>query len=90
MALQKLFYKESNRSISGQKKRWEDNIKGWTGMNLVTTIGVALETKLGRKEVLVSHLRCPKNIERLCGRIEYSAICCPRSLSRRHITLIQR
>ena len=46
---------KGTRPRERQKKRWEDNIKKWTGV----VFGVSLRTGKARKVLLQRHLRCP-------------------------------
>ena len=48
-----------------QKKRWKDNIKGWT---FPAQLG-RLKTGQDRKGLLRAHLLCPENLLRLWERI---------------------
>ena len=52
-----------------QKKRWEDNIKEWTGMDFATQLG-QLKTGQDGKGLLRIHLWCPDDPLRLWDRIE--------------------
>ena len=56
---------ERKRRRGRQKKRWEDNIKEWTGVQLGQ-----LKTGQGGKGLLWSHLWCPDDLARLWDRIE--------------------
>ena len=67
------------RKRGRQKKRWEDNIKEWTGMdfasstrafeNRSTQLG-HLKTGQDGKGLLQIHLWCPDDLPRLWDRIE--------------------
>ena len=92
MALQKLFYKKCKNYSTRieQEHKWTEEevrrqYKRVDRNEPCHYYWGSLRKKLGRKGVLASHMQCTKDIERLCGRIEYSATCCPRLLSRRHI-----
>ena len=52
-----------------QKKRWEDSIKDWTGMDFSTSAR-QLKTRRGGKGLLQIHLLCPDDLPRLWNRIE--------------------
>ena len=52
-----------------QKKRWEDNIKEWTGMDFASSTRAA-ENRTKRKGLLRIHLWCPDDLPRLWDRIE--------------------
>ena len=52
-----------------QKKRWEDNIKEWTGMDFVSSTRAA-ENRSRWKGLLQIHLWCPDDLPRLWDRIE--------------------
>ena len=45
-----------------QKKRWEDNIKEWTGMGFGDSLRAA-EDRVGWKRWLQRHLWCPDNLQ---------------------------
>ena len=56
-----------------QKKRWEDNIKQWTGMDFAisTSLRVAENrTRWNGKGLLQIHLWCPDDLPSLRDRIE--------------------
>ena len=55
---------KGNRKSGRQKKRWEDNIKEWTGIDLASSTRLA---KTG-KGLLQSHLWFPDNLP--CYRVE--------------------
>ena len=57
---------KGNRKRGRQKKRWEDNIKEWTGM---AQLG-QLKTGQDGKGLLQIHLWCPDDLPRLWDRIE--------------------
>ena len=44
-----------------QKKRWEDNIKDWTGMGFGDFLRAAEDREVG-KVLLVRHLWCPNDL----------------------------
>ena len=50
-----------------QKKRWEDNIKKWTGMDFGSSTRAA-EDRTWWKGIVVSHLWCPSDLSRLWDR----------------------
>ena len=50
-------------------KRWEDNIKEWTGMDFANSLG-QLITEQDGKGLLQIHLWCPDDFPRLWDRIE--------------------
>ena len=60
---------KGNRKRGRQKKRWEDNIKEWTGMDSPSS---ARQLKTGQdgKGLLRIHLWCPDDLPRLWDRIE--------------------
>ena len=60
---------KGKRKRGRQKKRWEDNIKEWTGMDFASSIRAA-ETGQDGKELLQIHLWCPDDLPRLWDRIE--------------------
>ena len=47
-----------------QKKRWEDNIKEWTGMDFAAELG-QLKTRHDGKGLLRIHMWCPDDLPRL-------------------------
>ena len=51
------------------KKRWEDNIKEWTGMDFASSTR-ELKTGQGKKGLLRIHLWCPDDHPRSWDRIE--------------------
>ena len=53
-----------------QKKRWEDNIKEWTGMDFASSTIGQLRTGQNGKGLLRIHLWCPDDLPRLWDRIE--------------------
>ena len=53
----------SKKKKSRQKKRWEDNIKEWTGIDFAQ-LG-QLKTRLCGKRLLKSHPWCPNDLTRL-------------------------
>ena len=48
-----------------QKKRWEDNIKEWTGMGFGDSLGAAEAIKTGKdgKVLLQRRLWCPDDLQ---------------------------
>ena len=60
---------KGKRKRGRQKKRWEDNIKEWTGMDLPAQLG-QLKTGQDGKGLLRIHLWCPDDLPRLWDRIE--------------------
>ena len=60
---------KGKRKRGRQKKRWEDNIKEWTGMDLLAQLG-QLKTGQDGKELLRIHLWCPDDLPRLWDIIE--------------------
>ena len=58
-----------------QKKRWEDNIKEWTGMDFASSTR-ALKTGQDGKGLLPTHLWCPDDLPRLWDRIETQKLPC--------------
>ena len=52
-----------------QKKRWENNIKEWTGMDFASSTRAA-KTGQDGKGLLRIHLWCPDDLPRLWDRIE--------------------
>ena len=60
---------KGNRKRGRQKKRWEDNIKEWTGMDFASLTRAAKTGKDG-KGLLQIHLWCPDDLPRLWDRIE--------------------
>ena len=63
---------KGKRKIGRQKKRWEDNIKEWTGMDFASSVRAAENrtTCQDGKGLLRIHLWCPKDLTRLWDRIE--------------------
>ena len=55
---------KGKRKKGRQKKRWEDNIKEWTGMDFASSTGQ------DGKGLLRIHLWCPDDLPRLWDRIE--------------------
>ena len=60
---------KGKRKRGRQKKRWEDNIKEWTGMDLASSLG-QLKTGQDGKGLFQIHLWCPDDLPRLWDRIE--------------------
>ena len=60
---------KGKRKRGRQKKRWEDNIKEWTGMDFASSTRAA-ETGQDGKGLLQIHLWCPDDLPRLWDRIE--------------------
>ena len=60
---------KGKRKRGRQKKRWEDNIKEWKGMDLPSQLG-QLKTGLDGEVLLLIHLWCPDDLPRLWDRIE--------------------
>ena len=60
---------KGKRKRDRQKKRWEDNIKEWTGRILPAQLG-QLKTGQDGKGLLRIHLWCPDDLPRLWDRIE--------------------
>ena len=60
---------KGKRKRGRQKKRWEDNIKEWTGMTLPAHLG-QLKTGQDGKGLLRIHLWCPADLSRLLDRME--------------------
>ena len=60
---------KGKRKRCRQKKRWEDNIKEWTGMDFAYQLG-QLKTGQDGKGLLRIHLWCPDDLQRLWDRIE--------------------
>ena len=60
---------KGKRKRGRQKKRWEDNIKEWTGMDFASSTRAA-ETGQDRKGLLQIHPWCPDDLPRLWDRIE--------------------
>ena len=59
---------KGKRKRGRQKKRWEDNIKEWTGMDFASSTRAA--ENRSRKGLLQIHLWCPDDLPRLWDRIE--------------------
>ena len=57
-------YSEWKIKRGRQKKRWEDNITEWTGMDFASPTG-ATENKQDGKGFLRSHPWCPNDLARL-------------------------
>ena len=55
---------ERKRRRRRQKKRWDDNIKEWTGMDFASSARAA-ETGQGGMELLDIHLWCTLDLPRL-------------------------
>ena len=62
------------RKRSRQKKRWEDNIKEWTGMVFASSTRVSENRTKNGKGLLRSRLWCPDDLPMLWDRIEYNRI----------------
>ena len=60
---------KGKRRRGRQKKRWEDNIKGWTGMDFASSTR-ATETGQDGKGLLRIHLWCLGDLPRLWDRID--------------------
>ena len=60
---------KGKRKRGRQKKRWEDNIKEWTGMDFASSTR-QLKTGQDGKGLLQIHLWCPEDLSRLWDRIE--------------------
>ena len=60
---------KGKRKRGRQKKRWEDNIKEWTGMALPAQLG-QLKTGQDGKGLLRIRLWCPNDLPRLWDRIK--------------------
>ena len=60
---------KGKRKRGRQKKRWEDNIKEWTGMDFASSTRAA-ENRSNVKGLLQIHLLCPDDLPRLWDRIE--------------------
>ena len=58
---------KGKRKRGRQKKKWEDNIKEWTGMDFASSTRAAED---GRG-LLRIHLWCPDDLPRVWDRIEY-------------------
>ena len=60
------------RKRGRQKKRWEEHIKEWTGMDFASSTRAAEEYHTGQegKGLLRIHLWCPDDLPRLWDRIE--------------------
>ena len=63
---------KGKRKRGRQKKRWEDNIKEYTGMDFAssTRTGENRTRSIYGKGLLRSHLWCPDDVLRLWDRIE--------------------
>ena len=59
---------KGKRKRGRQKKRWEDNINEWTGMDFASSTRAA--ENRSRKGLLQIHLWCPDDLPRLWDRIE--------------------
>ena len=57
------------RKRGRQKKRWEDNIKDWTGIDFASSTRAA-ENRKDCKGLLRTHLWCPDDLPRLWDRTE--------------------
>ena len=57
------------RKRGRQKKRWEANIKEWTGMDFASSTS-QLKTGQDGKELLRIHLWCPDDLARVWDRIK--------------------
>ena len=64
---------KGKRKRGRQKKRWEDNIKEWTGMDFASSTRAAEKGQDG-KGLLQIHLWCPDDLPRLWDRIEKNRI----------------
>ena len=61
---------KGTRGKDRRKKRWENNVKVWTGMDF-TSLARATENKTNyRKRLSRNHLMCPNNLVRLWDRLE--------------------
>ena len=60
---------KGKRKRGRQKKRLENNIKEWTGMDFASSTRAA-ETGQDGKRLLQIHLWCPDDLPRLWDRIE--------------------
>ena len=60
---------KGKRKRGRQKKRWEDNIKEWTGMDFASSTRAA-ETGQDGKGLLRIYLWCPDDLPRLWDRID--------------------
>ena len=61
---------KGKRKRGRQKKRWEDNIKEWTGMDFDSSTR-QLKTGQDGKGLLQIHLWCPDDLPKLWDRTEY-------------------
>ena len=59
---------QGKRRKGRQKKRWENNIKEWTGMDFASSTR-ATEDRTRWKGILKSHLWCPNDLARLWDRL---------------------
>ena len=62
---------KGQRKRGRQKKRWEDNIKEWTGMDFASSTRAA-ENKRRGKGLLRTHLWYPDDLLRLWDRTEHA------------------
>ena len=62
---------KGKRKRGRQKKRWEDNIKEWTGMDFASSTR-QLKTGQDGKGLLQIHLWCSDDLPRLWDRIEWN------------------
>ena len=60
---------KGHRKWGRQKKRWEDNIKEWTGIDFASSTRAA-ENMTRWKGLLQIHLWCPDDLPRLYDRTE--------------------
>ena len=60
---------KGKRKRGKQKKRWEDNIKEWTGMDFASPTRSA-ENRTRWKGIVANHLWCPDDLPSLLDRIE--------------------
>ena len=64
-------HSERKKRRGRQKKRWEDNIKEWTGMDWTFPVQLGqLKTGHREKGLLQIHLWCPDNVLKSGDRIE--------------------
>ena len=59
---------KGKRKRGRQKKRWEDNIKEWTGIDLASS--TTAKNRTNGKGLLRIHLWCPDDLPMLWDRIE--------------------
>ena len=50
----------------GQKKRWEDNIKEWTGMDLASSARAA-ESRIRREKIVANSSVVPRRPSKVMG-----------------------